>query len=112
MENKWLRSGGVTPASNEGEQESDKSTAVKVAIVIRGNEKSGIDTADSAHESLPTISENHGVTRGIQDNIQNKSSISPKSIIASDNNKDINEIIFMDPKRRRLTHKTEAQMKN
>ncbi|KAK1373989.1 hypothetical protein POM88_030182 [Heracleum sosnowskyi] len=103
MGNKWLRSGGAVPVNNAGEEESDKSDVVKIATVIRVNEKSGIDTETRSHGSLATVSENQGVKGGVHDNSQNSVVLFKENkSIAYESNKDINEIIFTDPKRRRV----------
>ncbi|KAK1394448.1 hypothetical protein POM88_013504 [Heracleum sosnowskyi] len=99
--------GGVVPVNNTGEEEGDKSDAVKIATVIRVNEKSGIDTETRSHGSLATVSENQGVIGGLQDKSQKSVVLFKENkSIAYESNKDINEIIFTDPKRRRVAQDT------
>lgn len=102
MGNKWLRSGGATPASNNDKREEDKLRSVNVAIEISDGENSGAVTTDKSLGGSISIPDKLGVSGGKQDINQNNSLVSPNSIIMTNNNKDINEIIVTDPKRRRV----------
>lgn len=82
---------------------------MKIATVIRDDGKSGIDTETRSHEILATISENQGTTGGIHDKSQKSVTFSQETkSLENENNNDINEIIFTDPKRRRVAHDTRS----
>lgn len=104
MGNKWLRQGGATPANSSENKESDKSGTENIADEISDTVKSGIDTHIRSQGILPTRNEFQGEIEGVQDQSSKQLAIYAESNVIDGNKKDNNEIIFTDPKRRRLAH--------
>lgn len=65
MGSKWLRPGGAIPVNKSGEEEADKSNAVKVAPANRDNAESGIGVENRSQIIVLTDSVNQGVRDGI-----------------------------------------------
>ena len=80
---------------------------VVTGVLEKGN--SGIDAGTGSHGILATISKNHGVTGGIHNKSQKVVTISKENkTLENSNDTDINEIIFTDPKRKRVAHENNS----
>lgn len=103
MGNRWLRAGGVAPMNKTSEEDDDKSVAMKSVTTNKDPVKSGITSS----ESLVVVGVNSGVTGGVHDKNKKLANISQdNAYIESENSEENNEIIFTDPKRRRMAHES------
>lgn len=100
--NKWLRPGGAIPASQSGETDSDKSTAVNAATDNSKCRNSGSDLRTKIEGKVPAVGENQGIIAGLQDRSQQLVIFhNDSNSVGNLNSLDNNDIIVNDPKRRR-----------